>query len=70
VAFPHDRKVLVEDCMRGREVECGVIEDADGTLMTSLPGEIVPSNRHAFYAAKYLRTALCSRCRPTCRWGS
>jgi D-alanine-D-alanine ligase len=38
-AFRHDRKVLVEECMRGREVECGVIEDADGTLMTSLPGE-------------------------------
>jgi D-alanine-D-alanine ligase len=55
-AFRHDRKVLVEECMRGREVECGVIEDADGTLMTSLPGEIVPTNRHAFYtyAAKYL----------------
>jgi D-alanine-D-alanine ligase len=42
--------------MRGREVECGVIEDADGTLMTSLRGEIVPTNRHAFYTyeAKYL----------------
>src|SRR5262249_15572869 len=34
----------------------GVIEDAGGTLMTSLPGEIVPTNRHAFYTyeAKYL----------------
>jgi D-alanine-D-alanine ligase len=55
-AFRHDRKVLVEQCMRGREVECGVLEDADGTLTTSLPGEIVPTNRHAFYTyeAKYL----------------
>jgi D-alanine-D-alanine ligase len=55
-AFRHDRKVLVEECMRGREVECGVIEDADGTLTTSLPGEIVPTNRYAFYTyeAKYL----------------
>jgi D-alanine-D-alanine ligase len=55
-AFRHDRKVLVEECMRGREIECGVNEDADGTLMTSLPGEIVPTNRHAFYTyeAKYL----------------
>jgi D-alanine-D-alanine ligase len=55
-AFRHDRKVLVEECMHGREVECGVIEDADGTLMTSLPGEIIPTNRHAFYSykAKYL----------------
>ena len=55
-AFRHDRKAVVEECMRGREVECGVVEDADGTLMTSLPGEIVPTNRHAFYTyeAKYL----------------
>ena len=55
-AFRHDRKVLIEECMRGREVECGVLEDADGTLTTSLPGEIVPTNRYAFYTyeAKYL----------------
>ncbi|HXW27603.1 MAG TPA: D-alanine--D-alanine ligase family protein [Xanthobacteraceae bacterium] len=55
-AFRHDRKVLVEECMRAREVECGVLEDADGTLTTSLPGEIVPTNRYAFYTyeAKYL----------------
>jgi D-alanine-D-alanine ligase len=38
-AFRHDRKVLVEECMRGREVECGVVEETDGMLMTSLPGE-------------------------------
>ena len=55
-AFRHDRKVLIEECMRGREIECGVLEDADGTLTTSLPGEIVPTNRYAFYTyeAKYL----------------
>jgi len=55
-AFRHDRKVVIEECMRGREVECGVLEDADGTLTTSLPGEIVPTNRYAFYTyeAKYL----------------
>jgi len=55
-AFRHDRKVLIEEFMRGREVECGVLQDADGTLTTSLPGEIVPTNRYAFYTyeAKYL----------------
>jgi D-alanine-D-alanine ligase len=55
-AFRHDHKVLIEECMRGREVECGVLEDANGTLTTSLPGEIVPTNRYAFYSyeAKYL----------------
>ena len=55
-AFRHDRKILIEECVRGREVECGVLEGEDGALLASLPGEIVPTNRHAFYTyeAKYL----------------
>jgi D-alanine-D-alanine ligase len=55
-AFRHDRKILVEEYVRGREIECGVLEEEDGSLLVSLPGEIVPTNRHAFYSyeAKYL----------------
>lgn len=55
-AFRHDRKLLVEEYVRGREVECGVLEGEDGSLLVSLPGEIVPTNRHSFYSyeAKYL----------------
>jgi D-alanine-D-alanine ligase len=55
-AFRHDRKILVEEYVRGREVECGVLEEAEGALFVSEVGEIVPSNRHAFYSyeAKYL----------------
>jgi D-alanine-D-alanine ligase len=55
-AFRHDRKILVEEFVNGREVECGVLENEDGSLLVSLPGEIVPTNRHAFYSyeAKYL----------------
>jgi len=55
-AFRHDRKILVEEFVRGREIECGVLESEDGTLTASAPGEIVPSNRHEFYTyeAKYL----------------
>jgi D-alanine-D-alanine ligase len=55
-AFRHDRKILVEEHVRGREIECGVLEGADGSLTASPPGEIVPSNRHGFYTyeAKYL----------------
>jgi D-alanine-D-alanine ligase len=55
-AFRHDRKILVEEFVRGREIECGVLEGDDGSLTASLPGEIVPSNRHDFYTyeAKYL----------------
>ena len=55
-AFGHDRKILVEEFVRGREIECGVLEGEDGSLTASPPGEIVPSNRHGFYTyeAKYL----------------
>jgi D-alanine-D-alanine ligase len=55
-AFRHDRKILVEEYVLGREIECGVLEGEDGSLTASLPGEIVPSNRHGFYTyeAKYL----------------
>jgi D-alanine-D-alanine ligase len=55
-AFKHDRKILVEEYVRGREVECGVLEGEDGSLMVSQPGEIVPTSRHSFYSyeAKYL----------------
>jgi D-alanine-D-alanine ligase len=55
-AFQHDHKILVEEFVPGREIECGVLEGEDGSLTASLPGEIVPSNRHGFYTyeAKYL----------------
>jgi D-alanine-D-alanine ligase len=55
-AFRHDRKILVEEFVRGREIECGVLEGEDGQLTVSAPGEIMPSNRHGFYTyeAKYL----------------
>jgi D-alanine-D-alanine ligase len=55
-AFRHDRKILVEEYIRGREIECGVLEGEDGSLTASPPGEIVPGSRHGFYTyeAKYL----------------
>ena len=42
--------------MHGREIECGILESEDGTLLASVPGEIVPTNRYDFYTyeAKYL----------------
>jgi D-alanine-D-alanine ligase len=55
-AFRHDDKILIEECVIGREIECGVLENEDGSLLVSAPGEIVPTNRHDFYTyeAKYL----------------
>jgi D-alanine-D-alanine ligase len=55
-AFKHDNKLLAEEYIRGREIECAVLEDADGSLFVSRPGEIVPAERHGFYTydAKYI----------------
>ncbi|MCG7504372.1 D-alanine--D-alanine ligase family protein [Mesorhizobium retamae] len=55
-AFRHDRKVLIEEFVAGREIEFAVLEQPDGSLFVSLPGEIVPAADHRFYTyeAKYL----------------
>lgn len=54
--FRHDRKLLAEEFIRGREVECSVLEDTEGGLFVSRPGEIVPAASHGFYTydAKYI----------------
>ena len=54
--FRYDGKLLAEEFVRGREIECAVLEDADGSLFVSRPGEIVPAESHGFYsyAAKYI----------------
>ena len=56
-AHRHDPKALVEQAAVGaREVECGVLEELDGTPETSVPAEITIGGEHEFYdfAAKYL----------------
>ena len=55
-AFHHDRKLLAEEFVRGREIEFSVLEDPEGGLFVSRPGEIVPSESHGFYNynAKYI----------------
>lgn len=54
--FRHDAKLLVEEFVPGREIECSVLEDAEGKLFVSRPGEIVPAASHGFYSydAKYV----------------
>jgi D-alanine-D-alanine ligase len=51
-AFAYDRKVLVEEHIDGREIECAVL--GNEAPLASVPGEIIP--RHDFYSyeAKYL----------------
>ena len=54
--FKHDTKLLAEEFVRGREIEFAVLEECDGTLFVSRPGEIVPAESHGFYTydAKYV----------------
>ncbi|MEU6096084.1 D-alanine--D-alanine ligase family protein [Streptomyces sp. NPDC047079] len=51
----HDPKILVEAAIRGREIECGVLEFEDGPR-ASVPAEIPPPDTHAYYdfEAKYI----------------
>jgi D-alanine-D-alanine ligase len=51
-AFRFDNKILVEECIKGREIECSVLGNQNP--IASLPGEII--TRHDFYSydAKYL----------------
>ena len=59
LAFQHDTKVLVEAGVAGREVECGVLENAEGRPEASLPAEIRLVRGHDWYdfEAKYLDDA-------------
>ena len=59
LAFGHDEKVLIEAAVTGREVECGVLQDADGTVSASLPAEIRlhPDFDWYDFDAKYLDDA-------------
>lgn len=54
-----DPKVLVEAGVVGREIECGILEDAEGRPEASVPAEVRVSPGYAFYdfEAKYLNAA-------------
>ena len=54
-AFGEDRAVLVEECIVGREFDCGVFRKADGEKLVFPVTEIIPKGGHEFfdYEAKY-----------------
>ncbi|MGY1438254.1 D-alanine--D-alanine ligase family protein [Streptomyces reniochalinae] len=58
VARRHDPKIIVESLLRGREIECGVLEFEEGPR-ASVPAEIPPVSEHDFYdfEAKYIDSA-------------
>ncbi len=54
--FRHDGKLLAEEFIKGREIECAVLEATDSSLFVSRTGEITPADSHGFYSydAKYI----------------
>ncbi|MBI4084812.1 MAG: D-alanine--D-alanine ligase, partial [Candidatus Levybacteria bacterium] len=51
-AFSYDSKMLVEEFIKGREIECSVLGNENATA--SLPGEIIPTHEFYDYDAKYI----------------
>lgn len=51
-AFEYDHKVIIEESLVGREVECSVLGNSDP--IASLPGEILPNTEFYSYESKYI----------------
>ena len=51
-AFNYDNKILIEECVAGREIECSVL--GNDRPIASVPGEILPRHQFYSYKAKYL----------------
>jgi len=51
-AFLYDTKIVVEEFVRGREIECAVLGNENPAA--SVPGEVIPSHDFYSYDAKYL----------------
>ena len=51
-AFGYDNKILLEECILGREIECSVL--GNEKPVASLPGEIITRYEFYSYDAKYL----------------
>ena len=52
LALKHDSKVLIEECINGRELECAVFEK-NGNIVCSNAGEAVAGDVFYSYEAKY-----------------
>ncbi|MUV38365.1 D-alanine--D-alanine ligase [Lentibacillus sp. JNUCC-1] len=51
-AFDYDHKLVIEEAVVGREIECSVLGNADPKA--SLPGEILPQTEFYSYESKYI----------------
>lgn len=51
-AFQYDTKIIIEEFIEGREIECSVLGNENP--IASLPGEVIPTHEFYSYEAKYL----------------
>ncbi len=51
-AFRYDSKIIIEEAIPGREIECSVLGNDDP--IASVPGEIIPQHEFYSYVAKYI----------------
>lgn len=51
-AFQFDSKVLIEESIIGREIECSVLGNENS--IASVPGEVIPTHEFYSYEAKYI----------------
>jgi D-alanine-D-alanine ligase len=51
-AFQHDRKILIEEAIEGKEIDCGVL--GNEVMQASVPGEVIhPGHEFFTYELKY-----------------
>ncbi len=51
-AFQFDTKIIIEETINGREIECSVLGNENP--IASIPGEIIPQHEFYSYEAKYI----------------
>lgn len=51
-AFDYDLKIIIEEYIKGREIECSVL--GNSKPIASVPGEIIPGHEFYSYEAKYI----------------
>ena len=51
-AFHYDTKIVIEEFIKGREIECSVLGNENPIV--SIPGEIIPQHEFYSYEAKYI----------------
>ncbi|WKY47575.1 D-alanine--D-alanine ligase family protein [Eubacteriaceae bacterium ES3] len=52
IALVFDHKIILEAFVKGKEIECAVLEE-DGEIIASIAGEVIPSKEFYDYEAKY-----------------